>query len=81
MKLDETIQRTFARNLKALRCSKMLTCEALNMQLEFKPKRIVDFEYGRVKPTIEEIIQITEHFSVNIDFMLYRDSSLNVEWK
>jgi transcriptional regulator with XRE-family HTH domain len=81
MKLDATIQATFGENVKALRCSKQFTAEELNKELAFAPKRISEFENCRLKPSLEEVIKISEYFNVNIDLLLYQTCTLKIEWQ
>lgn len=40
-------------------------------------KRMIDLEYGRANPTMEEMILISKTFTVSIDALLHKDAFIS----
>lgn len=72
----------FRRNLRILRAGINISAVQLSQEIGFKiggGKRIIDLEYGRGNPKLDELLAIAKYFNVTLDELLYKTAKINFE--
>lgn len=74
-KLRDMVYEKFRTNCRVLRALRGLSgCEA-GTDIGLKNgKRMIDLEYGRANPTIDEVIAISKYFGVTMDNLLHKEA-------
>lgn len=63
----------FSCRLKAMRVNKGLSCRTLSELCGLSRNMIAEYESGRKKPTLPNLVTIAAYFEVSIDYMLGTD--------
>lgn len=72
----------FRQNLIILRAYHNLSAEKLCEQLGFtRPKRVSDYEIGRLHPSFDELRKIAKYFDLTLDQLLYQKAKVIFENK
>ena len=62
----------FSERIKALRCERGMTQEALGKVIEVKPDSIYTYEKGKNYPEVRNLIILADYFGVSTDYLLGR---------
>lgn len=63
------------KNLKELRESKHITQIKLSVDIEVSQELISQYELGKTKPTIENLIKLADYFNCSTDYLLQRTTT------
>ena len=78
--LRDMVYEKFRTNCRVLRALRGLSgCEAGEGIGLKNGKRMIDLEYGRANPTIEELIAISKYFGVSMDNILHKKALVSFE--
>lgn len=70
---------TFRRNLPIIRAFKGLSAEDLGTLINMRPKRISDFETGRIPPKMEEVFKLSKALGVSVGDLMDKTIKLTFE--
>jgi DNA-binding XRE family transcriptional regulator len=73
----EMMYEKFRTNTRLLRAKVGVSgCEASEKMGLKNGKRLIDLEYGRAHPTLEEVMMIAEYFKVSTNDLLYGEAKI-----
>lgn len=76
----DAVYEKFRTNCRVLRAWRGLSgCEASDGIGLKNGKRIIDLEYGRANPSIEEIMAIARYFGASMDDLLYGEAFISFQ--
>ena len=76
----DMIYEKFRTNCRLLRAKKGWSGVEAGDKIGLKNgKRMIDLEYGRANPTIEELLLITKCFSVSMDELMHKEAKIIFE--
>lgn len=63
-------------NLKKIRENKNITQIKLSVDIEVSQELISQYELGKTKPTVENLIKLADYFNCSTDYLLQRTNTL-----
>ncbi len=70
---------TFRKNLPIIRSYRGLTAEGLGLLIGMRPKRISDFETGRMPPKMEEVFKLSKALEVTVGELMAKTIKITFE--
>lgn len=76
----DMIYEKFRTNIRLLRAKKGWSGTEASEKIGLKNgKRMIDLEYGRANPSMEEMLLISKAFDVSIDSLLHKEAKITFE--
>lgn len=64
-------------NLKKIREKKNITQIKLSIDIEVSQELISQYELGKTKPTVENLLKLADYFNCSTDYLLQRTNTPN----
>lgn len=65
----------FAEHLRELRKSRNITQKQLATEINVAERNYQSFEYGKVKPSFDNLIILADYFNVSLDYLVGRSDN------